>query len=426
LVSIQILKLKFFQKNSFTVFIFLTLSVVFFIDNAHAGLGAGPAVHDRNIIPLAKPQIRLSDNKALRNLNPVSGIFRIDDSGSRSTGFIKSTLGVNFNQPFKKGETISIRQIHTNGGGSDYFEIGTRFPLEKDGSILAFRAGAIEYDAGQQNASLDPTGNSDFIEANLITPIFKSNDLNLNIGLSAIRSSYIEKRASILKVDKIDNRADLSIYFDFYDQIFNQSGTIGKFVFSHGYMDLSNNVDDVEQRIAGAGGSFSKVIAQFNRLEKITEKNNLYIRFKSQYALDNLESAEEFSLGGLYNVRVYPNSEGGGADNADSGYVINFELEHNVNKNVKVFAFYDFGKIQIYKDTPAGSLTGTGSFKTYKNEYNLKDTGLGAEWEILQGTKINMLWAHKLGINHGRRNDGTNFDRTNMNDMLRFGFTQQF
>jgi hemolysin activation/secretion protein len=420
------LRLNFFQKNSFSVFIFLTLILVFFIDNSHAGLGAGPAVHDRNIIPLAKPQTNLSDNKALKNVNPVYGFFRVDDSGSRSTGFIKSTLGVNFDQPFKKGETISIRQTHTNGGGSDYFEIGTRFSFKKDKSILAFRAGAMEYDVGQQNASLDPTGNSDFIEANFITPIFKSNDLNLNIGLSTIRSSYIEKRASIRKVDKIDNRADLAIYYDFYDQIFNQSGTIGKFVLSHGYMDLSNNADDVDQKVTGAGGSFSKVVAQLNRLEKITEKNNLYIRFKGQYALDNLESAEEFSLGGLYNVRIYPNSEGGGADNADSGYVINFELEHNLNKNIKVFAFYDFGKIQIYKDIPAGSLTGTGAFKTYKNEYNLKDTGLGAEWGMIQGTKINILWAHKLGNNHGRRNDGTNFDRTNMNDMLRFGFTQQF
>jgi hemolysin activation/secretion protein len=420
------LRLNFFQKNSFSVFIFLTLILVFFIDNAHAGLGAGPAVHDRNIIPLAKPQTNLLDNKALKNVNPVYGFFRVDDSGSRSTGFIKSTLGVNFDQPFKKGETISIRQTHTNGGGSDYFEIGTRFSFKKDKSILAFRAGAMEYDVGQQNASLDPTGNSDFIEANFITPIFKSNDLNLNIGLSTIRSSYIEKRASIRKVDKIDNRADLAIYYDFYDQIFNQSGTIGKFVLSHGYMDLSNNADDVDQKVTGAGGSFSKVVAQLNRLEKITEKNNLYIRLKGQYALDNLESAEEFSLGGLYNVRIYPNSEGGGADNADSGYVINFELEHNLNKNIKVFAFYDFGKIQIYKDIPAGSLTGTGGFKTYKNEYNLKDTGLGAEWGMIQGTKINILWAHKLGNNHGRRNDGTNFDRTNMNDMLRFGFTQQF
>lgn len=410
----------------FLFLLFITLFKFFIFNSAYAGLGAGPAIHDRNVVPLIKPQTQPSEKKIIRSLDPITGSLRIDDSGSRSTGFTKSTLGINFNGPFQKGETITLRQIHTSGNGSDYLELGTRFPVGQNGSMLAFRAGAIEYNVGQQNAIIDPTGNSDFVDINFITPIVKSNDLNLNIGLSAIRASYIEKRASVLKVDKIDNRADLTMYFDLYDKIFNQAGTTGKLVFSRGYMDLSNNADDLDQKNADAGGSFSKIIAQFNRLEKITEQDNLYIRFKSQYALNNLEAAEEFSLGGLYNVRVYPNSEGGGADNADSGYVINFELERNINKNLKTFIFYDFGKIQIYKDIPTGSLTGSGAFKTYKNEYNLKDVGIGMELEVMQGTKFNMLWAHKLGSNHGRRSDDTNFDKTNTTDMLRFGFTQQF
>ena len=408
------------------ILLFFTLFKVFISSAAYAGLGAGPAIHDRNVIPLPKPQTQPSDKIIIKSPDPITGSLRIDDSGSRSTGFTKTTLGINFNGPFQKGETITLRQIHTSGSGSDYLEFGTRFPVGQNGSILALRVGAIEYDVGQQNASIDPTGNSDFFDVNFITQVIKSSDLNLNIGLSAIRASYIEKRASTLKVDKIDNRADLAMYFDFYDKIFNQAGTTGKLVFSRGYMDLSNNADDVDQKSADAGGSFSKIVAQFNRLEKITEQDNLYIRFKSQYALNNLEAAEEFSLGGLYNVRVYPNSEGGGADNADSGYVINFELERNISKNLKAFIFYDFGKIQIYNDIPAGSLTGSGAFKTYKNEYNLKDTGLGMEFEVMKGTKLNMLLAHKLGTNHGRRSDGTNFDKTNTTDMLRFGFTQQF
>ena len=410
----------------FLFFIYFILFNYFINYEVMAGIAAGPAVHDRNIIPLLKPQTQFSDKKIIKNLDPITGVFRVDDSGSRSTGFVKSTLGVNFNDTLKRGETITLRQIHTNGGGSDYIEIGTRFPIGQNKSTLLLRAGTIEYDVGQQNASFDATGNSDFFDINFKTSIINSKDLNLGVGISAIRASYIEKRASIIKADKINNRADLAMYFDFYDKFLNQAGTTGKLVLSRGYMDLSNNADDIDQITAGAGGSFSKIVAQFNRLEKITEKNNLYIRFKSQYALDNLEAAEEFSLGGLYNVRVYPNSEGGGADNADSGYVINYELEHNISKNFKVFVFYDFGKIQIYKDIPVGSLTGIGAFKTYKNEYNLKDTGLGLEFDLASGTKVNMLWAHKLGNNHGRRIDNTNFDRTNTKDILRFSFTQQF
>jgi len=391
----------------------------------YAGIGSGPAIHDRNVIPLPRPTTEPKTNTVSKSINPITGILRIDDSGSRSTGFTKGLIGISFNDFLKKGETLTIREIHTSGNGSDYLELGAKFPLGLEGSTLAFRAGAINYDVGQQNASLDASGNSDFIDVNFIKPIFKSKDLNLDFGISAIRASYIENRGGGTSpghpaTDKVDQRLDLALYFNFYDKIFNQSGTTGKLVFSHGDVDAAHIVDD----IGGPSGSFSKIVAQFNRLEKITEQDNLYIRFKSQYALTDLDAAEEFSLGGLYNVRVYPNSEGGGPDNADSGFVINFELERMLNKNLKAFVFYDFGKIQIYDD-PTGQFP-KGGFKIYKNEYNLKDTGLGMEWEMMRGTKFNMLWAHKLGINHGRRSDGTNFDRTNTTDMLRFAFTQQF
>ena len=395
------------------------------INNLYAGIGSGPAIHDRNVIPLPRPATEPKTNSAQKTVNPISGVLRIDDSGSRSTGFTKGLIGISFNDFLKQGETFTIREIHTSGNGSDYLELGAKFPVGLEGSTLAFRAGAINYDVGQQNASLDASGNSDFFDVNFIKPIFKSKDLNLDFGISGIRASYIENRGGGTSpghpaTDKVDQRLDLSLYFNFYDKLFNQSGTNGKLVFSHGDIDAAHIVDD----IGGPSGSFSKIVTQLNRLEKITEQDNLYIRFKGQYALTALDAAEEFSLGGLYNVRVYPNSEGGGPDNADSGFVVNFELERMLNKNLKVFAFYDFGKIQIYHD-PTGQFP-KGGFNVYKNEYNLKDTGLGMEWEVLQNTKLNLLWAHKLGTNHGRRSDGTNFDKTNTTDMLRFGFVQQF
>jgi len=407
----------------FLILLFLFLSQI--NSSLYAGIGSGPAIHDRNVIPLPRPTTEPKENTAVKPLNPINGILRIDDSGSRSTGFTKGLIGISFNDFLKQGETFTIREIHTSGNGSDYLELGAKFPVGLEGSTLAFRAGAINYDVGQQNASLDASGNSDFMDVNFIKPIFKSKDLNLDFGISGIRASYIENRGGGSSpghpaTDKVDQRLDLSLYFNFYDKLFNQSGTTGKLVFSHGDVDAAHIVDD----IGGPSGSFSKIVAQFNRLEKITEQDNLYIRFKGQYALTALDAAEEFSLGGLYNVRVYPNSEGGGPDNADSGFVINFELERMLNKNLKAFAFYDFGKIQIYDD-PTGQFP-KGGFKVYKNEYNLKDAGLGMEWEVMSNTKVNMLWAHKLGNNHGRRTDGTNFDRTNTTDMLRFGFTQQF
>ncbi|MEY3434656.1 MAG: hypothetical protein RLZZ195_126, partial [Pseudomonadota bacterium] len=101
----------------FLILFFFILFNLFIYNSSYAGIGAGPAIHDRNVIPLLKPQIQPSDKK-IKKLDPITGSLRIDDSGSRSTGFIKSTIGLNFNDSFQKGETITLRQIHTSGGGS--------------------------------------------------------------------------------------------------------------------------------------------------------------------------------------------------------------------------------------------------------------------------------------------------------------------
>ena len=158
-------------------FLFKFLIFLFFILNQitsklYAGIASGPAIHDRNVIPLPRPLTELKTDSPTQVVDPITGIIRIDDSGSRSTGFTKGLLGISFNDFFKKGETITIREIHTSGNGTDYLELGTKFSVAADGSTLAFRVGAIKYDVGQQNAAADATGNSDFIDTNFIKPFF--------------------------------------------------------------------------------------------------------------------------------------------------------------------------------------------------------------------------------------------------------------
>jgi hypothetical protein len=87
------------------VFIFLSQINSFL----YAGIGSGPAIHDRNVIPLPRPTTEPKENTSVKPLNPITGILRIDDSGSRSTGFTKGLIGISFNDFLKQGETFSIR-----------------------------------------------------------------------------------------------------------------------------------------------------------------------------------------------------------------------------------------------------------------------------------------------------------------------------
>ena len=111
---------------------FLILVTIFLsqiISSLYAGIGSGPAIHDRNVISLPRPTTEPKENKADKPLNPITGILRIDDSGSRSTGFTKGLIGISFNDFLKQGETFTIREIHTSGNGSDYLELGAKFPV---------------------------------------------------------------------------------------------------------------------------------------------------------------------------------------------------------------------------------------------------------------------------------------------------------
>ncbi len=56
----------------FFIILFFSLFNIIVCKTAYAGLGAGPAIHDRNIIPLPKPQTQPLEKIKIRNLNPIA------------------------------------------------------------------------------------------------------------------------------------------------------------------------------------------------------------------------------------------------------------------------------------------------------------------------------------------------------------------
>jgi hemolysin activation/secretion protein len=65
-----------------------------------------------------------------------------------------------------------------------------------------------------------------------------------------------------------------------------------------------------------------------------------------QWAGNNLNSSEKYSLGGVYGVRAYPQGEASG----DMGSMLNLELAHNFTPQLRGVLFYDYGHIRINRD----------------------------------------------------------------------------
>jgi hemolysin activation/secretion protein len=91
---------------------------------------------------------------------------------------------------------------------------------------------------------------------------------------------------------------------------------------------------------AKTDGSFDKFNLDLARIQSLSSSLTLYGRFSAQMARKNLDSSEDFGLGGANGVRAYPSGEAYG----DEGWLTQIELRYSVGPYAP-FVFYDVGDI---------------------------------------------------------------------------------
>jgi hemolysin activation/secretion protein len=154
--------------------------------------------------------------------------------------------------------------------------------------------------------------------------------------------------------------------------------------------------------------SFSKLSLSGNRNQQLTEggATSLYAAISGQLASTNLNSAEQFYLGGPYGVRAYPVAQSGGSQ----GGLATIELRHQLRSNIMLSTFFDAGTVQQYKNLYPGWQGLTNA----NNTYSLFGAGLGLRLE-LQGWNIGAIVAWKVGSNplYSQSGQAVNTDGTN-------------
>jgi hemolysin activation/secretion protein len=362
----------------------------------------------------------------LKNTKAVKAAVRADNSGSKTTSYNKTTSSLSFANPFNLGETIGFRQTHTMANGTNYYELNNKFFVGDDGSSVAFRAATMRYEHSDYARPQKLEGNSNFFDLNYLKPVFYDDNMNTKMGIGIFRGGFhtFKNSGATEEEDTVNERLDLSLHLNFQDTAFNKANTNARIILSTGRTNLSNSAIDLNKSDdpAGVQGRYTKINPAFSRREKINDKNDLIIKFKGQYAFNNLDGNEEFSLGGTYNVRSYPNNESGG----DSGFIFTTELEHKVNKDLKTSLVFDYGKIRTVMDPHSGWQPF--GYASQKNEYSLASWGVVADWKIVPGSTIKAQLINRIGSNNQRSSNskGMDYDRTKHETKLLLSFTQDF
>jgi len=345
------------------------------------------------------------------NTETIFGNTLVDNNGSRSSGYNKITNTINIDGLFNMGDRLAFTNVLSgdhyvkdNHEESNYYAVSSTMPVGYNGMLATLRVSKMEYKLSAPFDSTKPSGYSSEYNLSLNRPLIVSPNFNLNTSFSLGNNKYVNDLGTGNNSDKDVLKSIFNLGFDSRDKRLGGGINYGSFALSLAKNDLTDNSSnyDTDQSTSDNNGRNFKGTLNLNRMQKLTDKTNLLVKFNGQLAADNLDGADQFSLGGPNAVRAYPSSEAAG----DAGFVASLELKRNIFKNLESTLFYDYGKIKLHKSL----WNNWNSTNKLKNNYHLQGYGVSVGIPIFQNFSINATHAKKIGTNSGRDTSGNDVD----------------
>lgn len=328
------------------------------------------------------------------DLNPHNGkqgLFSIDNYGNRSTGYNEYGLDYDFLNLAREGDHLAVGITTT---GNELFNWGANYtiPVIRDGMKLTAGYNVLTYQLGDDYQGLDALGHSRVASLGLDYAIQRSQRHNLYTGIRYEYSDIQDEYRDIPQIgkyaDKTGHAGVLSLYGDEQDR---KGATDWRFEYKIGHIgnDSSSAWSDAftpPQTL----GTYNKVRANILRRQDLNDRTYLLLSARGQYAFNNLDSSEHFSIGGPYGVRAYPTSEASG----DTGYLTRAELRWLLplgakDQQLHLASYLEHGGVWINKD----SSINPGA----KNHRNLQGIGVGLIWSRYEDWFLRADYAWKLG-----------------------------
>ena len=362
------------------------------------------------------------------NTETITGSSLIDNSGSRASGTAKLTNTINVDGLFNIGDRFTFTNVATGNTfqsgkqieESNYYAVASTFPIGYNGMQANMRISKMEYKLSAPYDSTIPSGYSTEYNFTLTRPLIEKLTKNLNATLAISRNDYVNDLGTGNNSNKDMTKASLNLGFDSSDTKLGGGVNYGLFGVTLGKLDVTDNATNftTDQGTADNNGRNLKATFNFNRLQNVTDKTNMLLKFNSQFAADNLDGGEQFTLGGLNGVRAYSSSEAAG----DAGFTTGIEVRRDLY-NFPTTIFYDYGKIRLHKNR----WTGWNSTNTdLKNTYALKGWGMTIDVPVFDLFEVKLTHSRTIQGNSGADSDGLDIDGLSWDDRTFISLTKNY
>ncbi len=277
-------------------------------------------------------------NVTLTPTERFSGEVGLDNQGNRFSGQQRAHANLNLNSPFLLGDQIKLYTLTTDEAlwlGSLSYSL----PMGGDGLRGTASLARTSYQLGKDFASLQAYGTAKVVAAGLSYPWLRSQPANLSfLGNYQYKQLHDNKESTQTNTHKTSQSLPLTAQFDGRD---NAGGTnFGALTWTPGRLRLDSTL-----LAADAGqtrGRYQKLNLDVTRVQQLSPSLSLQARVAAQWASQNLDSSESFTLGGPSGVRAYPTGE----TNGDEGQLTQLELRWALGTTMP-YVFHDWGRVTV-------------------------------------------------------------------------------
>lgn len=319
----------------------------------------------------------------------ATGSIETNNYGARTTGVAQLSAQGALNNPLGYGDQVTASGIHSSG--STFTQAAYAIPVLPNGLRASLAASSLRYRSLPAYQANGGHGVARTVSAGLTYPLARSDESNANATLRYDRKTYanyvsaLDALTSSYQIQSLH----LGLSGTRADGAFGGGSSSGQVGLVLGRLHLQP--DNPPYYGLYTPRDFVKLSFNASRAQTLSPGvSRLMVNLNGQLANQNLNSSEQFYLGGPYGVRAYPMAQGGGSQ----GVQASFEYQHSLIEGLLGIAFLDTGVVQQYVHTYANWKGQTRA----GNSYSLHGTGIGIKWDVL-GVKLSAIIARKVGKN---------------------------
>ncbi len=306
-----------------------------------------------------------------------------DNHGSYSTGYYRIGSTLELYSPLQRGDIFTLRAQTSFSGDTQTVQTGYTLPLSGSGTKVGFNYSFVTYQLGKSFKSLDASGDAHNFTLSVTQPVVRSRNLILNVSLAS-EGKLLDDRtgSSGQKNQRHTVSGQGSVSGIEMDSWLGGGSTSFYLTYTGGFVGIDDATTlTTDQSATGlhTNGGYNKLAMSLSRNQTLYKALSFYTGANGQWANTNLDSAEQFSLGGPTAVRAFPVSEASG----DLGFVYTAELRYLIDKlgplpgTLQLAAFFDHGySVTHYKPVAAD------------NTRTLAGAGFGVSWFDEEGFNI--------------------------------------